>query len=104
MPDTSAHTSSPHVIDPADLEVTLRVLASLGDVDEDDPDFTAVRNATAAMIKAVKQRRRKDRRAAIAAADSAVVAATATGAADRIDDETRGLTLEARVASPTAGT
>lgn len=104
VPDTSAHTSSPHVIDPADLEVTLRVLASLGDVDEDDPDFTAVRNATAAMIKAVKQRRRKDRRAAIAAADSAVVAATATGAADRIDDETRGLTLEARVASPTAGT
>jgi len=91
-------------IDPADLEVTLRVLASLGELDEDDPDFTTVRHATAAMIKAVKQRRRKDRRAAIQAADNAVVAATATGAADRIDDETRGLTLEARVAAPSAGT
>ncbi len=104
MPDTRSLTSPPHVIDPADLATTLRVLASLSDVDEDHPDFTTVRNATAAMIKAVKQSRRRERRAAIASADSAVVAATATGAADRIDDETRGLTLEARASSPTAGT
>ena len=55
------------------------------------------------MFKAVKQERRRELRAAISEADKLVVAATATGAADRIDDETRGLTLEAR-ASATAGT
>ncbi|WP_084129667.1 SDR family NAD(P)-dependent oxidoreductase [Demequina sp. NBRC 110055] len=92
-----------HRIDPTDLETTLRVLGSLSDVDESDPDFVAVRNATAHMIKAVKQSRRRERRATIAANDTAVVAATATGASDRIDDETRGLTLEARAATPTAG-
>ncbi len=91
-------------IDPHDLAVTLRVLSSLHEVGEDHPDFVAVRNGTAHMIKAVKQTRRSDRRAAIHAADSAVVAATATGASDRIDDETRGLTLTASVAVPTAGT
>ncbi|WP_062529563.1 SDR family NAD(P)-dependent oxidoreductase [Demequina rhizosphaerae] len=103
VPDTPAPASAPHVIDPADLEVTLRVLASLSDVDEDDPDFTAVRNATANMIKSVKRARRRERRNAINVADSAIVAATATGAADRIDDETRGLTLTARAAAPTVG-
>ncbi len=104
VPETPADAPPSHVIDPDDLATTLRVLASLSDVDEDHPDFTTVRNATAAMIKAVKQSRRRERRAAIAEADSAVVAATATGASDRIDDETRGLTLEARASAPTAGT
>ncbi len=78
MPDTPSPAPLPHVIDPTDLEVTLRVLASLSDVDEDNPDFTAVRNATAAMIKAVKHRRRKDRRAAIAAAAGAATARAAS--------------------------
>ncbi|GMA37563.1 hypothetical protein GCM10025876_37670 [Demequina litorisediminis] len=103
MSTPSAPADRQHRIDPGDLETTLRVLASLSDVDEQDPDFVAVRNATAHMIKAVKQSRRRERRATIAANDTAVVAATATGASDRIDDETRGLTLEARAATPTAG-
>ncbi|WP_062306591.1 SDR family NAD(P)-dependent oxidoreductase [Demequina subtropica] len=103
----STPASSPagrHQIDPDELATTLRVLASLSDVDESDPDFVTVRNATAAMIKAVKASRRRERRNAINVADSAIVAATATGASDRIDDETRGLTLEARAATPTVGT
>ncbi|WP_062517266.1 SDR family NAD(P)-dependent oxidoreductase [Demequina gelatinilytica] len=103
----STPASSPagrHQIDPDELATTLRVLASLSDVDEADPDFVTVRNATAAMIKAVKASRRRERRNAINVADSAIVAATATGASDRIDDETRGLTLEARAATPTVGT
>jgi len=90
-------------IDPDDLEVTLRVLASLHEVGEDHDDFVRVRNATAHMIKAVKQQRRSDRRAAIYEADRAMVEATATGAPDRIDDETRGLTLTQSVALPTVG-
>ncbi|MGC4173965.1 SDR family NAD(P)-dependent oxidoreductase [Demequina sp.] len=91
-------------IDPNDLEVTLRVLSSLRDLGEDHPDFVTVRNATAHIIKAVKQQRRSDRRAAIFEADKAMVEATATGAPDRIDDETRGLTLTAQAAVPTVGT
>jgi NAD(P)-dependent dehydrogenase (short-subunit alcohol dehydrogenase family) len=90
-------------IDPADLETTLRVLALLDALDEEHPDFVAVRRATAAMFKAVKKTRKLEKRAAIAEADRAVVAATATGAPDRIDDETRGIPLAARVASPSAG-
>lgn len=91
-------------IDPSDLSTTLRVLAQLSQISEDDPDFVTVRNATARMIKAVKQARRSQRRASIYQADQAVVANTATGAADRIDDETRGLTLTAATQLPTAGT
>ncbi len=89
-------------IDPADLEVTLRVLASLSELDDDDPDFVTVRQATAKMFKAVKMAGRREKRARIADADRAVVAATATGAPDRIDDETRGIPLSTS-SSKTAG-
>ncbi|CAN5354199.1 SDR family NAD(P)-dependent oxidoreductase [soil metagenome] len=96
--------SEPSAIDPTELEVTLRVLASMDEIDEEHPDFIAVRQATARMFKSVKKNRRLEKRAVIADADRAVVAATATGAADRIDDETRGIPLAITVAAPTAGT
>ncbi|MCU1580938.1 MAG: short-chain dehydrogenase [Microbacteriaceae bacterium] len=96
MPSDSA-------IDPTDLEVTLRVLATMDGIDEEHPDFVAVRRATARMFKSVKKSRRLEKRAEIADADRAVVAATATGAPDRIDDETRGIPLAITVAAPTAG-
>ncbi|MCU1414347.1 MAG: short-chain dehydrogenase [Microbacteriaceae bacterium] len=91
-------------IDPDDLAATLRVLATMGDIDEEDPDFVTVRQATARMFKSVKKTRRLEKRAEIADADRAVVANTATGAPDRIDDETRGIPLAITVAAPTAGT
>ncbi|MFZ2965220.1 MAG: SDR family NAD(P)-dependent oxidoreductase [Rhodoglobus sp.] len=97
-------TSESPAIDPADLEATLRVLRGMSELDEEDPDFVAVRQATAKMFKAVKKSRRLELRAAVAEADKAVVAATATGAPDRIDDETRGIPLEQRTSAPTAGT
>nr|WP_232842238.1 SDR family NAD(P)-dependent oxidoreductase [Terrimesophilobacter mesophilus] len=81
----------------------MRVLAAMDRLDEEHPDFVAVRQATARMFKAVKKNRRLEKRAEIAEADRAVVAATATGAPDRIDDETRGIPLATRVAAPTAG-
>ena len=90
-------------IDPDDLATTLRVLGALHEVDETHQDFVAVRHATSRMIKSVKQQRRQHKRAQIQRHDRAVVAATATGAADRIDDETRGLVLEASTEAPTAG-
>jgi NAD(P)-dependent dehydrogenase (short-subunit alcohol dehydrogenase family) len=91
-------------IDPADLATALRVLESMAGLDEEHPDFVSVRRATAAMFKAVKKERRLALRAAVADADKAVIAATATGASDRIDDETKGIPLATRTATPSAGT
>jgi NAD(P)-dependent dehydrogenase (short-subunit alcohol dehydrogenase family) len=90
-------------IDPSDLEATLRVLATLAHLEDDDPDFVTVRQATAKMFKDVKRVGRLEKRARIASADRDVIAATATGAPDRIDDETRGIPLATRAAAPTAG-
>jgi NAD(P)-dependent dehydrogenase (short-subunit alcohol dehydrogenase family) len=86
------------------LKVTLDVLAELDQLDESHPDFIAVRRATARMFKSVKKTRRAARRDQIAEADRAVVAATATGAPDRIDDETRGIPLSTSATASSAGT
>jgi NAD(P)-dependent dehydrogenase (short-subunit alcohol dehydrogenase family) len=91
-------------IDPSDLAVCLRVLTELDDLPLDHPDAIAVRLATAQIYKNVKQRRRRERRDAVLAADEAVTAATATGAPDRIDDETQGLPLASSAAGAIAGT
>ena len=97
-------TGEPPGIDPSDLETCLRVLAELDELPVEHPDAIAVRHATAGIFKSVKLRRRAERRAAILANDDAVTAATATGAAGRIDDETQGLPLEPRAGGATAGT
>jgi len=103
--DAASDVAAPAAaIDPADLAVTLRVLESMAAIDEEHPDFITVRRATAKMFKSVKKERRLDKRATIADADRAVVAATATGAPDRIDDETRGVPIAASTTAPTAGT
>jgi len=105
--DSSAADERPEVgagIDQEKLAVTLEVLARLNDLDEEHPDFLAVRRATAQMFKSVKKARRLELRAQVAEADRGVVAATATGAADRIDDETRGVPLAVSTEAPVAGT
>lgn len=92
-------------IDPDDLAATLRVLERLHELDHEHPDFIAVRRATGHMFKAVKQERRRTLRQQVQDADRAVIAATATGAPDRIDDETRGRELtSSSTGSRTAGT
>jgi NAD(P)-dependent dehydrogenase (short-subunit alcohol dehydrogenase family) len=80
-------------IEREDLDACLRVLAAAEALAPEHPDAVAVREATASLFKTVKQRRRAERRAAVLAADAAVTAATATGARDRIDDETAGVEL-----------
>ncbi|GMA28418.1 SDR family NAD(P)-dependent oxidoreductase [Arenivirga flava] len=101
--ETPAPQHGPSGIDPDELATTLKVLGMVHTVDEEHPDFVAVRRATGKMFKAVKTHRRLEKRAEIAEWDRAVVAATATGAADRIDDETRGIPLATRVETPIAG-
>jgi len=81
-------------IDPARLQVVLDVLRELDDLDPDHPDAVAIRQATAHVYKSVKQRRRSTKRSAITAADEQVTNLTATGAGDRIDDETQGVLLQ----------
>jgi len=101
---TAAPEAEPAAIDPDQLAIALQVLADMDRLDEEHPDFIAVRRATARMFKSVKKNRRLEKRAVIAEADLSVIAATATGAADRIDDETRGIPLSTSTELPTAGT
>ena len=100
----TSERSDPSGILPEDLDATLRVLEQMTSIDEAHPDFVRVRQATAKMFKAVKRAHRLEKRAVIAEADRRVIAATATGAADRIDDETRGIPIRTSTDTSTAGT
>ncbi|MFD9818755.1 SDR family NAD(P)-dependent oxidoreductase [Streptomyces violascens] len=90
-------------IAPERLALCLSVLAELDQIDVDHPDAIAVRRATAGIYRTVKQRRRQERRAAKTAHDRAVTEATATGSAERIDDETEGLLPSSSVTGEIAG-
>ncbi|MFC9789259.1 SDR family NAD(P)-dependent oxidoreductase [Rhodococcus sp. NPDC127528] len=91
-------------IDPADLETCIRVLAEAGDLDADHPDSQALQRASGKMFKQLKRRRRIAARDAISNADREVVAATATGSPDRIDDETAGVLISSPTVGSSAGT
>lgn len=93
----------PASIDPVELEIALRVIDAASSLDPEDPAYIALRRQTSKLYKDVKRQSRKEKRKRIAEADRAVVAATATGAPDRIDDETRGIPLAARTSMPFAG-
>ncbi|MFC4612774.1 SDR family NAD(P)-dependent oxidoreductase [Streptomyces maoxianensis] len=90
-------------IDPERLAVCLGVLDELDKLDVDHPDAIKVRRATAGIYRTVKQRRRQERRAAKTAHDKTVTEATATGSAERIDDETEGLLPSSSVIGEIAG-
>ena len=94
----------PEPIDPDDLETALRVLKQAGALDNDHPDFIALRRATGGFFKDAKRERRRVKRDAEAAADRAVVELTATGSASRIDDETAGIPLTSTARGASAGT
>ncbi|MEU4264443.1 SDR family NAD(P)-dependent oxidoreductase [Streptomyces argenteolus] len=90
-------------IDPERLAVCLSVLDELDSIEVDHPDAIAVRRATAGIYRTVKQRRRQERRAAKTAHDKAVTEATATGSAERIDDETQGVLPSSTATAEIAG-
>ncbi|PPK70997.1 SDR family NAD(P)-dependent oxidoreductase [Actinokineospora auranticolor] len=91
-------------IDPERMRACLAVLAEVNDLPTEHPDAVAVRRATAGIYKSVRQRRKAAKRAAVTAADEAVTAATATGAPNRIDDETQGIPLVSATPGASAGT
>jgi NAD(P)-dependent dehydrogenase (short-subunit alcohol dehydrogenase family) len=90
-------------LDPDELALCLRVLARAETLPAEHPDAVAIRRATGRIFKSVKLARRGERRAAAAAADRAVVAATATGSSQRVDDETAGIPLVSAVTGAVAG-
>ena len=74
-------------IAPEDLATCLRVLEAGGDLDPEHPDSVTLQRAVGRLFKEVKRNRRRTARDKRLAADRAVIEATATGSADRIDDE-----------------
>ena len=96
-------TSTGTGIDPEQLETCLRVLAQAEALPAQHPDAVRVRRAVGGLFKAYKQTRRTERREAVSAADRAVVASTATGSPDRVDDETAGIPLVSKVPGALAG-
>ena len=91
------------MIDPDDLAVCLRVLGQVESLAPEAPEAVAIRRATGRIFKSVKKARRVERRDAISARDRAVVAATATGSPQRIDDETEGIQLVSAATGALAG-
>jgi NAD(P)-dependent dehydrogenase (short-subunit alcohol dehydrogenase family) len=91
-------------IDRDEMQAFLRVVAAVDELPHHHPDAVAVREATARIFKNVKLARRAERQAAVRAADAAVIAATATGAPGRLDDETAGLPLATATTGASAGT
>ncbi|MBN9793508.1 MULTISPECIES: SDR family NAD(P)-dependent oxidoreductase [unclassified Pseudonocardia] len=91
-------------IDPDELATALKVLAQVDELPPEHPDAVVVRRATAGIWKSVRLRRRAEKRQAERSSDEAVTAATATGAAGRIDDETAGIPLVSNTPGATAGT
>ncbi|MEU3307013.1 SDR family NAD(P)-dependent oxidoreductase [Nocardiopsis sp. NPDC055551] len=90
-------------IDPEELRRCLEVLAKAETLPPDHEDSLTLQRATSGLFKAVKERRRKERRAAEKLHDSSVMAATATAAPDRIDDETNGRALTSGSTGALAG-
>nr|WP_296767183.1 SDR family NAD(P)-dependent oxidoreductase [Rhodococcus sp. (in: high G+C Gram-positive bacteria)] len=105
--DSAEVSTSPSDFDrigAADLDTCLRVLRLAGTLDKNHPDSIVVQRASGQLFKDLKRSRRIAARNAKSDADRAVVASTATGSPDRIDDETAGLSLTARAAGEYAGT
>ncbi|MBO0852882.1 MAG: SDR family NAD(P)-dependent oxidoreductase [Nocardia sp.] len=103
-PDAPTPSTPGTSIDPGELAVCLRVLDQAALLDAGDPDAITVQRAVAHMFKKYKKRRRVEARDAVAAADRAVVAATATGSPQRIDDETAGIPISTSTEGDSAGT
>lgn len=91
-------------IDPNDLTTCLRVLEQAGRLDPGHPDSVTVQRAVGGMFKELKRQRRIAARQAKLEADRAVVAATATGSPNRIDDETAGIPISSATSGASAGT
>ena len=94
-PDPAEHPG----IDPDDLATTLRVIGMLHELPPGHPHIGEVKRASGTMYnrvrKAARRAARRAERDPMIAHDEAILAKTATGSPQRIDDETKGLLLTA---------
>ncbi len=105
MPDTAPKRPEPvEGIDPTDLDALGRILDELAALPPDHPDQVAAKVAFNRFRRQVRQARQRAYRQPIIDADNAVLALTATGAPQRIDDETAGIPLVSSAPGATAGT
>ncbi|GAA1087857.1 SDR family NAD(P)-dependent oxidoreductase [Tsukamurella strandjordii] len=86
-----------------DLAAFHRVLEAAATLDADDPQSIEVQRSVGHMFKMLKRMRRKESRAKVREADRDVLERTATGNAERIDDETAGILLTTPTAGDSAG-
>ncbi|WP_194827734.1 SDR family NAD(P)-dependent oxidoreductase [Nocardia sp. XZ_19_231] len=93
-----------NMIDPDELATCLRVLERAGQLEKEHPDSIAVQRAVGHMFKKLKHRRRIEAREQISTNDRAVIATTATGSPQRIDDETAGIPISSATSGASAGT
>lgn len=101
-PDTAAGSATSFEL--GDFDAFLRVLDAAAELDPEHPDAVAVQRAVGHMFKKFKRARRVASRQQVAEADRRVVAATATGSPERIDDETAGIALTSTARGASAGT
>ncbi|MDN5726073.1 MAG: SDR family NAD(P)-dependent oxidoreductase [Propionibacteriales bacterium] len=102
-PDDSGTPGDTTGIDPAELAIALKVFRQLPHLPPDHPDVTKVKRAASHVYKALKFDQRSRKRRRVSEADQAVIAATATGSPERIDDETAGLALTSSAKGAFAG-
>lgn len=100
-----AYATETTAINADELAICLRVLEQAAQLDKEHPDSVTVQRAVGHMFKKLKQRRRIEARDTVSEADKAVIAATATGSPNRIDDETAGIPISSSTTGvATAGT
>ncbi|HWU21422.1 MAG TPA: short-chain dehydrogenase, partial [Nocardioides sp.] len=90
-------------IDPADLEIALKVLKQIPQLDPEHDDVRTMKRAASYMYKLVKKQRRAEIRAEKQRHDQEIIERTATGSALRIDDETAGIPLVSTAQGAFAG-
>ncbi|MFX4273586.1 SDR family NAD(P)-dependent oxidoreductase [Propionibacteriaceae bacterium Y1685] len=101
--DDRSTDAQPDGIDPVELEIALKVFRQLPQLPPDHPDVTTVKRAASHVYKQLKFDQRSRKRRRVSEADQAVIAATATGSPERIDDETAGLALTSTAKGAYAG-
>lgn len=90
-------------IDPERMAVALSVLEELAALEADHPDVLRMRAATNRMNRLLRNARRRSARQPAREHDAEVLARTATGSPQRIDDETQGIRLVSSAPGAVAG-
>ncbi|WP_420177052.1 SDR family NAD(P)-dependent oxidoreductase [Luteococcus sp. OSA5] len=90
-------------VDPDELARAVGLMEQIAELELEHPDQIAFKQAVNRMNRRIKARRRRAAKAPVIEHDNAILALTATGSPQRIDDETAGLPLVSQVPGAIAG-